>query len=491
MKQKHYLLGALTAFSMLVCASCDNNESWPSVDGKDPVLTLESEEIGSRIGRTFNIKGKVTDSDGISSIRLQCLPLYLDKTIDIISIYGEPLKEYDLDYQITSDLSEAGDIFEIQITVTDVLGNTVTRKVKVDMNGDVDDPVFTIAPAEELTVLLTESADLDLSFSVTDDRGLARVAVEIPEVQFSDIITEFEDPCAYTYSRTISLPAVNADYNMTISVSDASGHTIDRNCIVHVNDTPDFPKMWLADVATAQELNSDVMGVPMLISHPAQFCYEARYYNEKAGTEIYFLPQRTDFKPICIGLDPANPTRLTTDAATARPIVLDTPKVYYHISFNVLTKEYTLETYSPSKAVVPYPHTFGANEMDLWEDGSTMAEFYFGYTTSGPQDIKRFTQDADNPALFRLDETLSLQAGHHSGFIIHNYHQDGWWNYCTWRADNEQDPEHAGYYGKALNKAWTEPMANDYWFKPPVPADGNYRLTFDAHLGHIKIVPAK
>ncbi len=493
MKNKHYLLGALAALILpAVCLSCDDDkESWSAVDGNDPVLALESTELGSRLGRTVNIKGKVTDADGLRYIKLQCLPLYLDKTIDIVDIYGEALTEYDLDYKISSDLTEAGDIFDITVTAVDVLGKETSAKVRIDMNGDVDDPVFAIAPAEEITVVLKEAAELELSFTVTDDRGLGSVEVAVPEIQFSDIVTEFADPCEYTYARTISFPASNADYTMNVAVADKAGHKVERVCVIHVSDTPDFAKMWLADVASAQELNSDVMGVPMLISHTGQFTYEARYYNEAAGTQIYFLPQRTDFKPLCYGLDPADNTRITGDAATAKPFVLDQAKMYYHITFNILTRSYSIDTYSPAEAVVPYPHTFGAMEMDQWEDGSELTEFWFGYTTEGPGNIKRFTQDADNPCLFRLDETISLNAGNHSGFIIHNYHSDGWWNYCTWRADNEFDPEHAGYYGKAKNPAWKEPMADDIWFKPPVPADGKYTLTFDAHLGHIKIVPAK
>lgn len=491
MKKKRFMLGILAALAIATCPSCDDKETWPQVDGKEPVIALESSEIGSRVGRTFNIKGKVSDADGISSIKLECLPLYLDKTIDIISIYGEPLKEYDLDYKVTSDLTEAGDIFNIRITVTDVLGKTASEICKVDMNGDIDAPIFTIAPAEEMTVLLKDDAVLELSFSVTDDRALAKIEVAVPAIGFNDEITTFENPRAYNYSRTLTFPTVNADYDLTVKATDMAGLTSKRECVIHVNDTPDFAKMWLADVATAEELNSDVMGVPMLIDHVGQFCYEARYYNEKAGTEIFFIPQRTDFRPICYGLDPNDNTRITGEADNAKPFVLDQAKMYYHITFNILTKTYTIETYSPSSAVVPYPHRFGAKEMDLWENGSELADFWFGYTTEGPKNISRFTQDPDNPCRFWMEDKLSLKAGRHSGFIIHNYHSDGWWNYCTWRADNEQDPERAGYYGKAWNPAWKQPMADDLWFKPPVPADGNYRLYFDAHLGHIKIVPVK
>ena len=72
---------------------------------------------------------------------------------------------------------------------------------------------------------------------------------------------------------------------------------------------PDFPKMYLADVATVEELNSDIFGVPMVINHTGEYQYRARYYNKAAGTEIFFLPQKTDFTPICFGLDPEDNTK--------------------------------------------------------------------------------------------------------------------------------------------------------------------------------------
>jgi hypothetical protein len=76
-------------------------------------------------------------------------------------------------------------------------------------------------------------------------------------------------------------------------------------------------------------------------------------------------------------------------------------------------------------------------------------------------------------------------------FLIHNWHSNGWWNYCTWRVDNAEEPEVFGYYGSFKNPAWTTPNTPlDNWTKPLVNVTGNYRLIFDAHLGRGKLVPA-
>jgi hypothetical protein len=74
-------------------------------------------------------------------------------------------------------------------------------------------------------------------------------------------------------------------------------------------------------------------------------------------------------------------------------------------------------------------------------------------------------------------------------FVIHNWHSDGWWNYCTWRVDDSAEPEIFGYYGNYKNAAWTTPNTSlDNWAKPTVRQTGSYKLYFDAHLGRGKLV---
>jgi hypothetical protein len=491
MKLKRFLLYAAGAMILSVGSACsDDTEDWPTVDGKNPTMKMASTLVGCRAGSTFHIKGTVEDADGINTISLRCPSLYLDKVIDIPSLYGEPLKTYELDYKVDVDAKEAGDIFKVLVTVTDVAGNTTTETVTVDLDGDVDAPLFTVAPDNEMFVVLTDKAVLDLTFTVKDDRELGSVSASIDGV-WNKTVTDFSNPGEYTFSESVTLPAANAEYTLLLSAADTWGNTSTRECVVRVSDTPDYSRMWLSDVKTVAELNSDVMGVPMLIDRVAPYKYEARYYNEKAGTEIYFLPQRTDFLPVRFGIDPADMNKLSGDPSSSRPFVLDQEKVYYLITLDLMVKEYTISTYSIDEAIDPIPHPFGTESMDFHENGESYVEFWFGYTTSGPQDISRFVQDPENPHRFWLEQPLTFSAGRHTGFIIHNYHADGWWNYCTWRADDEQDPETVDYYGNYTNPQWQGKRGADYWFKPLIPADGQYQLYFDAHLGRAKIVPVR
>ena len=489
--QLFFLLSVSVIMLIALNACSDDAPGWEDTDGALPTLSLTSSHIQTEAGRTFTISGAVKDNDGIAAITLLCTPLQLNKTIDIIAIYEKPLETYDLNYSFKTNANEIGDSFTVKVIVTDVGGREVTQDLLITMDGDFVAPVFSAAPSEEMTVLLKETTRLNVKFSVSDDKALKLVTVAIPELDYFKEITSFNDGKSVDYNDPVIIPSELATYNLTITATDKFDQIVTRNSVITVSEMPDFPKMWLSDVETATELNSDVFGVPMLIDHVGEYEYEARYYNVAAGTKIFFLPQRGDFSPISFGIDPLDQNKLTDDPETALPIVLNEAGVYYHILFNVQSGNYTISTYSVAEAIDPIPHKFGSISLDTWGDGgSWLQEFYFGYMTSGPGEINRFVQDSTNPHRFWLEDPLVLEAGEEMNFVIHNWHSNGWWNYCTWRVDNSSDPEKFDYYGSVVNPEWTGKNGLDNWAKPTVQVSGRYRLYFDAHLGRGKLVPS-
>jgi hypothetical protein len=167
-----------------------------------------------------------------------------------------------------------------------------------------------------------------LNFTVTDDRKLDYATIEIPELTgFETRTVSAEGQSSLTFKEVIVFPNVSQVYTINLAAYDAVGNSVTTTCSLTVSEMPDFEKMYLADVATDEELNSDVFGVPMVINHTGEYQYKARYYNKAAGTEIFFLPQKTSFTPICFGLDPEDSNKLTDDPELAKPIVLDTPMI--------------------------------------------------------------------------------------------------------------------------------------------------------------------
>lgn len=500
------LLCALFATGVFV-TGCSDENGYADVDGESPVAVLKTDHIQSGAGHDFTIEGTLTDADGISAIKLQCADLYLNKTIDLIEIYGEPQTSYDLSYKFSISRDEVGEQFTVKVTVVDVGGRETSQDVLITMDGDFENPVFSLAPDKAITVLMKadRNPQYTLNFTVTDDRKLDYATIEIPELTgFETRTVSAEGQSSLTFKEVIVFPNVSQVYTINLAAYDAVGNSVTTTCSLTVSEMPDFEKMYLADVATDEELNSDVFGVPMVINHTGEYQYKARYYNKAAGTEIFFLPQKTSFTPICFGLDPEDSNKLTDDPELAKPIVLDTPNVYYEIDINVKQSTYSIKTYSVTEATDPINYEYGQLCDMPRNEGEPQFNFYIGWGDS-PQNAGEhlFVQDANNPHLFyypAAGETWSLESGEEMNFIISNYHPNGWWDQVEWRCDNSTDIEKFGYFSKAdnvnpnwegTNRKWADGSSvQDYWMKPTITKGGNYRFEFDAHLGRGKIVPA-
>lgn len=498
--KKHFynaLFGGIFLLA-LIATGCSEDVGYPDVDGQAPTMTLTTEHIKSGAGHDFTIEGKLIDEDGISAVRLECKDLYLNKTIDLIEIYGEPKKSYDLKYSFALAADELGEQFTVKVTVVDVGGRETSQDVLITMDGDFEDPKFVVAPAEGsmVAMLLRDGsvAPYEMSLEMSDDRGLKSLYYNIEGSENYTKTIDINGVKSFTYSLNIDLPAVKKDYPMTLVITDTADKTDTIKCTISVTDVMDFEKMYLADVATDAELNSDVFGVPMRIDHVGEFKYEAIYYNREAGTEVFFLPQKTSFLPTCYGLDPSDDTKLTDNPADAKPFVLDQANTYYKININILEKTYDISWYSVEEAVDPWPSSmiYGKETMDKWNDGgSTMMTFTFGLTSSNPTEVVSFVQDSTNPHLFYCSDLMNLTSGEKMNFIIHNYHTDQWWNFVRWCSDSETEPEIFGYYSGSTfkNENYTGPTnGNDVWSKPTVNVSGTYRFYFDSHLGRAKLV---
>ena len=540
MTYKHACMTGALALSLLAVSSC-SDDKWEIVDNADPNFAVTSEHVMTDLGRDVHFAGKISDADGIASITLSCPALSINKTIDLIEIYGAPKTEYDLDYSVRMRNDIVGDSFDVDITVTDVAGNTVKKTVLVTLDGDFSAPVFETSPDKEVTVLFKENPTFNLSFSVRDNREIDYVTVDVEGVDGFPVTVQGNGQNRIEFARKLELPTATADYNLTVTAYDKAAQEGEVrstvvNSVIKVSELPDWSVIYLADVATAAELNSDVFGVPMAMDHVGEYKYRVRYYNEKAGTQICFIPQKTDFGPVCFGPDPADPTKLGDDPESVGRVTLDKAGVYYLINVNTFERTVTLDTYAVSEAINPVSHLrYGQNDLWTWsdnwnQDDPWMQEWYFG-PAGGPGDIKvRMEQDPANPNIFIVSD-WKLSEGKER-FILHNWHSHGWWNYTTWRVDEGSDPSKCVYYGIlwpdnvkfASNKDYFDwkysqsmtadefkfmyPNAGgafsesrwgsedyrknfigDNWIDVQIPADGSYRLIFDAHAERIKMIP--
>ena len=293
--KKHFFNATFLALLSLALwtTGCSDDDGYPDVDGQSPTMTLATEHIESGAGHRFTIEGTLADKDGIASVSLQCADLHLNKTIDLIEIYGAPQETYDLSYYFDISRDEIGERFTVKVTVTDVGGRSVSQDVLVTMDGDFAAPAFTVAPDAAVTVLIKNETKFNLNFTVTDDRILDYVIINIPGIEgFDNRRLDANGKSSLSFAEKIILPNEVQSYNLTMLAVDAKGNETTATSVISVSEMPDFPKMYLADVKTVAELNSDVFGVPMLINHTGEFQYRARYYNK--ACLLYTSPSPRD-----------------------------------------------------------------------------------------------------------------------------------------------------------------------------------------------------
>ena len=483
-KSNHSLLAALLAMTAVTFAtSCSDDDNFSDVDGKAPTIALETDHIQTEAGRQFTIAGQVKDADGIRSIRLQNSDMLLDKTINLLELYGDSLiYDYKLAYKYTSkkDWTDSSS-FPVNITVEDIGGRTTSATLTVSADGDFTNPEFSVAPSGELTVLV-QNPKLTLGFTVTDNKRLDYIQVECPALGINDRI-DAAGQAELQVKKVYEVPSEKQSCLLTVTAYDKFNNKVMAQSTVNVDEMPDFEKMYLADVESAKDLTSDVYGVPMVIDHTGPYEYTAHYYNQKAGTKVRFIPQMTDFEPICFGVDPSDNSVLINDASSALGIELN-EVAYYEIKLNIVTGAYSVKTYEPT-----------TEKMTL--DGSTTIDFGDGsgaqpaqiclaggglpgtpsWTTNQNNDAFILSQDAANKYL--LYRECELEAGTEIEYTISQTHWWGWWPEPYWRFDgsefNEKNVKNGGENMK----------------KSKVPATGKYRIEFDYHLLRSRIIPVK
>ncbi len=473
------LFGLLATVSM---TSCSSDDDYPAVDDQAPVILLTTDHIQTEPGRQFTIEGVAKDADGLKSITLENEGMNLDKTIDFLTYYPDTLlHEYSLSYHYTAGSEwKDGDQFPVKVTVEDVRGHQTETTVLVTPDGDFTAPTFTQAPSKELTVLL-QNPKLSLTTAVADNKNLNYIVVSIPDLNVHDSVSI--SGTTYIYNKVYEMPQKEATYTMTVKVGDKFNNTATTTSTIKVSDLPDFDKMYLADVDDAADLTSDVYGVPMLIEHTGKYQYRALYYNQKAGTGVRFIPQKTDFQPICFGVDPTTGL-LTSNPNVGQPIKLS--KVgYYEIDFNTVTGEYDVKSYTPTTASLGILD--GSQKIDF-KDGSGAQAYEIVLAGSGLPGTPSWTtnpnnnafvlyQDKNNP--YRLYREMTLTKGTKISFTISVAHIWGWWPEPYWRFDGSDENE--------ANK----PNGGDNMKEMTVPADGKYLFEFDYALLRSRIIPVK
>lgn len=457
-------------FAATLATGCsDDDNDYQDVDGQKPTIELTSDHVRTLTGYEFKIAGKVADKDGIRSVRLQSAELFLDKTIDLVALYPETKYEYELNYGFTIPEETEGDNFAVKVIVTDLGGRTVESNVLITMDGDYTEPEITYTDfSDNIKLVLSEDNPKTFRFTAKDDKGLAYLELEIPDLNISERMDcEREGDTEATFEKAVTFPSDETGaYIMTIRAVDAFDNVIKKECTILISETRDYDTMYLVDfVGTDNNLltNNDVWGVPMPIEHTDEYTYRARYYSAAENTPVRFITSKVDFN-ICFGKVAGNDGKLTALKEEMEPIVLPA-KGYYEITFNIKEGIYNASLYTPEEAAYS-----GESPLSIIGGGFVNNPGWWN-----PEDPYILTKDSDNPYLYTgtLEFTNDVPD---RNFLDCTIAPKGGWGPPSWRFDGKNER----FNLVVGDVAPQSPKEN-------IPA-GTYAFVFDTHLVQSKLI---
>jgi hypothetical protein len=294
---------------------------------------------------------------------------------------------------------------------------------------------ITFADVSDLIIDSTGKT-INLRAKVNATEGLDKVEVMYQPWNLSKSITSFAGANSADINEAVLIPANAAlqIHSITIKATDKKGATNFTEVKVGLQDL-NYSKLYMADVEGDAALNSDLFGVPVVMDKTGAHTYQVIYYARNANVKVRFLPNKSSFTPVAIGLDPGNSAKLITDATKSSPIVLPT-KGYYKITVNTLLLSYKVE--AATATGTPFNQVAIAGRG--FPEVPTM-----NYQNALPN-IILMDKDPANPFLFTKLVKMGIPAGQTyttTQFIFTT--NNGWTNF--WRFDNRTGPEIAVFGG--------------------------------------------
>ena len=337
------LLFLLVLFSAFI--GCEDDASFPA--SANPEIALQTNEVYGGPNRKFEIKASLVDDLGLKSVNIKIPEFQLDK---VISFSTDTLvKNYDLSYFfLVPEGKVTSDKFEIELLLTDVSGNVVTKKINLRLDGDFDAPKLTnVKPINGSVVFKSANTAVKISFTAEDITGIDQLTVSCAALGINDVIT-VGGAKIYQYSKSFSIPSDLKTYDILITAKDNFLTPNEATTKVNFTVAEGLTEMYLVDLPLSSNLTKDAFGVPMRFHSKSGNEFSFKYYADSDNKKIFLLGQEASFEPNCFGLSAGGSLE---NSVTTNPIILPT-KGYYKINVNPIDLTYTVTPYTPTKAPI-------------------------------------------------------------------------------------------------------------------------------------------
>lgn len=344
-KSLKVLLGCLLLLGLSLTFSCkkDSAVTVPS-DAKPPSADLNAVPLQKTAGY-YEVKlfGKIEDQNGLKSIRLFCDSFYLDQTIKLP--LDSMVTRYDLDRTVKAPLSRQNESSTVKVTITNIYDQQTVVELSVN---DIEAPSFDSEIKDFIVEIKDHKAELNLNFSVRDNKRLKALVVKIPDLDIIDS-TSIEGK-AFNYKKKMDLPQKKGSFPVSFYLYDHSGLMTQQSAIIRISK--DVPYSGDLDLLVAPrkskgDFSRYLSGMPGKVERTGDFLYKVRYYSPGPATEIFLLGQPS-FKGYLFGQDPnGEPGDLTYEDQQSKPIILP-EKGYYVITVDTKTEKYRLEKDTPA-----------------------------------------------------------------------------------------------------------------------------------------------
>lgn len=450
MKRYIYILAVL---ALILVSSCSDDH-----DNVRPGLYLEKTVIESFPGDTILINGQASNYVGIQSIRLLCDAWNVDQVHDF---GGEKPVVMDFNYKVPvpddADFDQA-----LVVEVTDINGLESEKIIQMLFAPDTEAPKITgLQSYISVEYNKTESNGvLNLDFQCSDDRKIGSLDIQIPNINYHDTIQGTGR--TMHVDKDIDFTEMGS-YDMTVTLTDASGNTTQTNSTITVlphedeYQIEDYKQMYVVTLLN-EDPDDYIDGYYHYMERIDEYKYQCTIHASSTEQGFLFVPTKS-MTGYVYGSSPYANFKILNNRNYVVPTHMEQPG-YYTLTLDIQNHSFTVE---------PLDLTGVYNKSSLLASGD-------GFRTFDNWGSMQKTADYEYTVYADQDGSAKPEWGRYYYFV--GVTDDGGWDWTRiFRADAEG---HKWYEVDGGNGALI--YESDY--------DGRVKITFDTAMpfGTIKKV---